>query len=349
MSQLDKCDSKTGKNHTMPDAMASFQSEVNSQRAAIEEGFKRTSGAARAMRDDALKTLSEDQKARSSASMASAIDKFNELGKGHEGALDFYRNDWLVRSGSSRGAAILCTAAGETRLSKGTFIAGGQGTGNDNKLSQLWHAVAAAFTTGRDDQFNYILHDKNFDLGAQAIVNLQIARGELESAKKQTEKIQQGDSSKIGNDARMQKAEINDLNWVEQRIELNLQKIYGKHDITGIYRSLEDFTYRLNQKAVAELRADVKERLQNPGIANPQFNGKLWRDLAIIDLAFAGTKVGYNGIGRGGDAVSAKILLDEAQIALQKSGQVDGKNEDLPQLNKIAKEIGRLIPETPKK
>src|SRR5262249_44293559 len=138
--------------------------------------------------------------------------------------------------------------------------------------------------------------------------------------------------------------EIDELSKIEKRVDLDLAKIYGKHDISGIYSSLEKYTYTLNQKESGHLRDQIKAKINQPGTEDKRYIAKLWRDLALLDLAFAGIKVGYNGVGNGGDGATANIMMKEAQQAMQKARELDDKNEDLSQLDKILQEVNGKIP-----
>ena len=306
----------------------------------------------KSIRDDAVKLFVADKSQRSASSMNSAINKFNDLGKVSDAVVNFYLGDWLSRTHTDllsgyRGAAILLTSAGETALANGTFVPNQAAPTKGNPLTDItnvkaWGSDILDAVFGNNKNFSYLLGGDHYDLGGQALMDLQSAKIELERAKTQTEQMAQQGQSDHG--TRVEASEVNGLNQVEQRVQDDLNKIYGKHDINAIYNVLEPYAHNLNQDVMANIRNQVKATIANPGTNDRQFQAKFYRDLALIDLAFAGYMVNYRGVGKVSDGASASIMYQEAQSALRQAQALDGNNPDLPQLQQIARDIGRLVP-----
>lgn len=305
----------------------------------------------REIRDKAWVLFGNDKSERSADTMTSTIDKLKELdnypikgdARQHMTVLEYYLADWMSRDHSKdelngdRGNAMFLAAAGEARLARGTRVPKGEGSSDEGKLKQLWNAVATSFTSGSDQQFDYIIAGKNYDLGGQALKFLASAKIEVERAKEQT-------NLKVGTELRgkpVTRAEIEGLNTVGKRLDESLEKIYGRHDIPALYKEVQEYTINLNQKTMGKVRDQIKATIKSPGTDDPRFVAKFYRDLALIDLAWAGNKIGDNGVGSGRDGESAMRMLGEAKLALQKARELDPspKKEDCDQLDAIFKRL----------
>lgn len=303
--------------------------------------FQGTSG--KEVRDKALEAVKKDQSDRSAGSMNSAIDKLKKLddypiqGKVVQpmSVLEYYLADQLSTKGgdkvsNDRGSIAYMAAAGEARLAKGTLVSAGTGGAGESKLGQLWNAVSSAITHKDDVQFNYIFNGTDLDLGGQAATYLVGAKSEIAEARKDTPQDK--------------KDQLSDLDKVAKRINEDLGKIYGKHDIPKLFKELEEHTYKLNQQSIGKLRDRINAKLASPGTDDKQYIAKLNRDMAMIDMAFAAIKVGYNGVGNGNDGASAAIMMQEALARLQTAKSLDAKNEDQAQLEQLAQELGKKVP-----
>jgi hypothetical protein len=202
---------------------------------------------------------------------------------------------------------------------------------------------------------DFILGGKNLDLGAQALRGLIIAQTNVDRAKQQT----QNEMGKPDHDKTVTQSEISDLDKVGQNINNVIQnQIYGKHDIPG---SINDLTneYKNNMKGTTLLMMDINNSLAlNRTSTNKQFVGKLFRDLATIDMAMAQ----YN-LQNGADAGGAATFLygtdqgrqtaynngqprgyDGALDAIALAKQYDPNNPDLPQLEAYAQQLEQKVP-----
>ncbi|HEY9870603.1 MAG TPA: hypothetical protein V6D08_15665, partial [Candidatus Obscuribacterales bacterium] len=303
---------------------------------------------AKEKRDDAVAAFVRDKSERSADSMNDAIEEFKDLGRANEPALKWYLADWLSRKhddklNGHRGLAILFTAAGEVRLDRGTAVGQGNGKPTSNPV------LRALSFKNNSYEYDNILAGYNLDLGGRALVDLVSARMELDRAKQQTEY----DASRglTVKDRKVEQSEVAELEKVGKRIDGSLAKVYGEHDISGAMKELQEWIYKLNQRDADKLiRQPIKARIANPGARddkyiNNTYMAKLYRDLALIDLAWAGVKVGYNGVGEGKDGASAAIMYQEAVAALRQAKALDPNNPDIPQLERIAQDLGKIVPQ----
>src|SRR5579885_592138 len=311
---------------------------------AVGAAFARPEG--REIRDQAFALFSADKSTRSSRSMQAAIDKFKELsdlGTAQEMVVKFYRDDWLRRQHDDllsgyRGAAIVLAAVGESRLDKGTFIPGGQGEPSGGRLNRIWRTLS-----GSGSEYDSILQGYNLDLGGDALSNLISARIQIERARTATQAILNHDPSYPAARTPVTGAEVAGLSDVQARIDADIQRVYARHDIPAIYAELESWSYRKMSQA-ARIADHQRAMIRQPPTNDPRYLAKLYRDLALIDLAFAGYKVGYNGVGNGRDAIGARGPLQEALGCLGEARRLDGGNEDTDQIAAIADAIAAQAP-----
>ncbi len=311
----------------------------------------------REVRDQAWELFKQDKSDRTEASMTKTIDKLKSMdnfpvrgdAKQLTTVLEYYLADWMARDHSKdalngeRGAAMFLAAAGEARLEKGSRVAKGEGGTDDGKLKQAWNMLYNTVTSGKDQQFDYILAGRDLDLGGQSIKYLFSAKIKLERAKEETAAQIKANGEVRG--TKVQASEIADLDKVKQRVEANLEKIYGRHDIPAMLKEVQEYTFRLHQKDMDRIRKQAKATIAEPKTDDPRFVAKFCRDVALIDIAWAINKLGaYNNTGKGKDGESAAVMLGEAKIALRKAGELDPKNPDLEQLQKALKEQEEKCP-----
>lgn len=323
-------------------------------------------GTPRSTRDAGFQSLQNDNTERSAASMDRAIDQLKKMddftlkGKVTQpmSVLDYYVGKQLSSSPDDpitgdRNAAAYLTAAGEARLSKGTMVPHLEG-GSENDFwawratKQLGRAVMASFT-GPDRQFDYIMTGNNIDLGGQALTFLQAAKSEMDDARQRTKDLLATGKNATINGTKVSEQEIAGLEQESKRVQADMEKIYGKHDVGTIYKQLEEYA-RQHPKVLGHLRDSLVEKLRNPRSSDQRYLAKLNRDLALIDMAFAGKMVNHNNISRGPfagskDGAAGDTLTADAGLRLKKARELDQANEDLPQLEEIAKQVGILATE----
>ena len=306
----------------------------------------------REKRDEAFDAWNQDKSKRTCDSMNTAINQLTDLGREKEAALNFYVADWLDKSnkhdksndwtpetklGGYRGLAILFAAAGEVRLGEGTLVSPGKGKPTSNPVFR-----ALSFKNN-SHEYNNILSGYDIDLGGRALKNLLSARIEIDRAKSYTKTL--ADQGVDVRGKRVSTDEIDDLEKMGKRTDASLEKIYGKHDIPEITKELEEWLNLLNQGDATKVRMSIKATIANPGVTDPRYVAKFYRDLALIDLAWSGVKVGHNGVGSGADGEAAALMYAEAIEALKQARALDADNPDLEQLDALAQDLGKIVPE----
>jgi hypothetical protein len=295
-------------------------------------------------KNDAIDHWKSDKTDRSHKSMTNTIDDFKELatmGRQGDAAVTNYLANWRGRRHEDlvngyRGSAILATALGETALNDGTFV----GYKNGSTGSFLKN-----LTGNNPKEQDYILKGYDLDLGSVAALKLRGARIELDRAKAETQKLADQGATLRG--TKVEASEVADLEKVGERIDKSLNTIYGKHDIDGAFGDFQEYVHKLNQREGARIRdnlANMRTRALARNDNDTRFMGKVARDLTLIDLAFAGSKIGFRGVGSGTDGESAAIVYEEACKYFNEAKHYDPENPDLKELQEILEEMGSKIP-----
>jgi hypothetical protein len=290
-------------------------------------------------KNDAIGDWSKDKTERSDNSMNRTIDDFKDLAtNGRQGlaAVKYYLADWRGRKHDDlvngyRGSAILATALGETILKDGTDV----GVGNGNTRSYLQN-LTGSNTKEKDN----LLSGYDLDLGSVAALNLRGARIELDRAKTETQKLASQGAELRG--TKVQASEVSDLEKIGQRIDGDLNKIYGKHDIGGAFKELSEWGHNLNQRDMARIRDNLKnirQRAVDRNDSDTRFMAKINRDLALVDLAFASSKV----MGSIKDPTSAETMYQEACSYFQEARRFESNNPDNEQIDAIFNDLGTKI------
>lgn len=283
---------------------------------------------------DASKLVEQDKSSRSFQSMNAAIDKYVELGKEKDFVLRSYYEDILSRDVSQfddlltgyRNVVTVAAAFGESRLNSGT-------------------AVLPA------DQPTFILQGQNLDLGGRALTALTLANIEADEAKSETEKL----LGQTNHGTDVTSSELDGLSQIQERIDANLSKIYGKHDLQRAVTELSDFQ-KSNQVGFARLEMDLLASLSINDHSQPKVTAKLFRDYALLCLTYAslnaekspanaaavlygndtGRQIPFNdGTPRG---------FDGAIDAVRLAGQLDPENPDNLELQSIVADLESKIP-----
>ncbi|MBI4533046.1 MAG: hypothetical protein HY711_03785, partial [Candidatus Melainabacteria bacterium] len=246
--------------------------------------------------DGAIDLWKQDKTERSASSMIKAIDEFKKLAKAEAGSVERYRDDWIKRARAGevqdkiighRGAAILLAAVGETQLEMGTQMSSLNGQPTSSWLERL----SPFSNKGRE--YDYILAGKDIDLGGHAMANLAMARKVIDETKKYEETLLQSDPNATCRGTQVRRSEIDDLEVVGKRVDKDLERIYGRHDIAGIYQLLKETVRPADTKDVdTYIKEPLRKKIGDGGTSDPRYLAKLHRDLALVTLAQAGTKVG---------------------------------------------------------
>jgi hypothetical protein len=281
---------------------------------------------------EAMKALENDKNDRSESSLFNAVDKLKELGKGKQEALNFYYEDYKKPGrqfdnllSAFRGCAAVSVAYGETRLASGTLIP---------------HAEHPTFQ----------LEGLDLDLNGKALRALLFAKENLNKAKEQTTQLA---GQKVSGST-VQQSEVEALDKMSQRVDADVQKIYGQHKIASAVDSLAQYStqdYRGFSKLLVDLSTGIAA---NRNITDKAFLAKLCRDYAVMSLAVAKGNPSHGSTALyGAEGTQGRILINPADGtptgfdgAFQMAKQLDPTSPDLAELESIANELKQQVPAT---
>ncbi len=311
--------------------------------------------------ENAVDAATRDRSERSYDSMEGAVKAFKELGKKNEIIMEQNLANLIVRArkdygnmndeqklGSHRATIALARSVGEHRLENGTRL-------------------SAAAT----DHPTYVLKGLDLDLGAESLMNLQMARDSTKAARVFTTRLM--DLQAFGTVVTGQ--ELDDLDKIGVKVDGSIQKIVGKHDIQEAYDQLKKFidfgttsngaTFQkelgFHKTFIEEMNVKIARnvvRLKNPdGTPNADavtITAKLFRDQALAKMAEAGYKLDHGNDPGGATAIvmgtpegrneqlpglKGPKQYDGVMDMLGVAEQLDPKNPDLPELKALAKRL----------
>jgi hypothetical protein len=289
--------------------------------------------------NDAWAALKEDQTKRTAASLNKSIDDFaqaaikNDIDK--DGPLFEYFDKWRSKATPfpepdkggdllrDRGIVILGTALGEARLANGSA-----------RLQPDYH-------------LEYIpgLNGLNLDFGGYAAAYLENAKRSADDAAKESQRLAAKDGKTVD------QSELDGLKAAKDRIDKNLDKIYGPtttHNIPQAFNVLTDYVKNNTEKSYVDWMNHIRDNRIVPLMSQANYDkdpvakklvAKALRDEALLFMATANKIHVY-----GHDDVSANLLLTNANTNpatyLRMANHLDPNNPDLPQYmdiyNKLA-------------
>ncbi len=275
----------------------------------------------------AIDTSKQDKTERTFGSFEKTVEGFKELGQKNEIILEQNLGQLLVDSnknyktmsqeeklGAHRTTAALARALGEYRLEHGTRLA-----------------------AGTTDRPTYILDGLDLDMGGDALAFLQMSRNSVKGSQAMTKIMM--DNQAFG--TKVTEQEVKDLDRVADKVNADINKITGKHDLEKAMGQLSNFIERgttasgatLNKEIafhktfVEELNKKLGRNMPNLRMSNGEMNpdaalmvSKLLRDQALAKLAQTAYKLDH-----GDDPIGAGQLL---------YGTPQGRNEILPGTDK---------------
>ncbi len=291
-------------------------------------------------KNDAIASLKTDAADRTYSSMQNSINAFKSLGDTSLPAVNLEVQELNANQSNDldvlRQQSIVDAAYGESLLKHGSLVPGA-------KTPQ------------------YLLPGYNLDFGGRAMRYLMLAQNKLQTAQK-VAKLELGQTvdGKV-----VTQSEINGLAKEESNVtDIINNKINGKHDVNAIFNKLENLAY-LHPGEAAKLIQKNQNWIAKLGHVEPALSAKLFRDLALVELAAAAKDIGYNGIGKaynGSDAEAALAIYgsNEARQTADANGnprgysgaldciklatQLDPNNPDLPAIIAIANELKAKVP-----
>lgn len=258
---------------------------------------------------DAQAAFKIDQSARTDESFRLAVESHKALARTNEVALEAMIRDYMRNEQTHqplahfRGTALLATSIGEYRLEEGSRI--------DPK--SLPNEKARMFK-GYD-----------FDFGGEATKWFRAAAGYLVMARNYI-------NNHMGDVVDGQKMDASYLKQVERLqsgVEQKLEKVYGSHDVEGIYAEIRR-QVRENAPDWQQGLVRMKWELNDPKTTDPRFIAKKNRDVALGYLAEADYK---SSLANGEDA---KILYRDAMKMLADSKSLDYNAPDNQAVERIA-------------
>lgn len=310
---------------------------------------------------EAVKTTGQEKFDRTYSSFEKTVQAFKNLGKKNEIVLEENlgklvadsKIDWATLSQQNklivhRTTAAMAQALGEYHLEKGTRL-----------------------NIKSTDRPTYILEGLDLDMGGDSLTYLQLARLSVKGSRALTEILL--NNQVFGTKVTQQ--EIVDLDRVNDKVNADIEKITGKHDIGKAMEKLKAFIDRgttangaIFNKEMAFHKTFVVDidrklglnipKLHTPkGDLNPaavELLSKLLRDQALAKLTHAAYK-----LDRGDDPIGAAQMIfgtpegrnewlpgtqrakgfDGALEAISLAEHLSPENRDLPELKAIAARI----------
>jgi len=240
----------------------------------------------------------KDQSTRTAGSLTSEIDAWKALGEHRPQYLNLRVQDLTAIDkkpttdaewdAKRRDAIAMRTALAEVQLQKGSLV----GTGFSNVHEKSDWDILTNFGDRNEAHANgnYILDGLNLDLGGQAMIQLNHAQHDLAKAKDKTP----------------------DLDPVQSRVNDDLAKIYGPHDIDKAYATLCKFAdptlndkYAFNEWQRLRTVLSPQKIKETEGLVGDMGLAKLERDFALLSLALNGKWGSPTNMATTKEAVSA--------------------------------------------
>ena len=250
-----------------------------------------------------------DQSARSDESFRLAVDSHKALAKGNEVVLTSMIRDWMGAEQSHqplahfRGTGVLAASIAEYRLEEGSRI----------DLKSLPNEKPRLFK-GYD-----------FDFGGEATKWFRAAAGYFVMARNYINN-HMGD---VIDGQKMDKAYLQQFERMQSGVEQKLEKIYGPHDVEGVYSEIRK-QVRENAPDWQQGLVRMKWDLNDGKTTDPRFLAKKNRDVALGYLAQADYK---SSMANGEDA---QILYRDAMKMLADSKNLDFNAPDNHAVERIA-------------
>lgn len=267
---------------------------------------------------DAVNAFNQDRVTRTQYSFENAAEKFKELGQENEVALELQMRDWLQKQNSlnpltfMRGTAVIADGLGQFRLDEGSRID----------------------LTSHQDTKPRILKGYDYDFGGEATTWLRLAAGSLVEAQQYV----RGHKGLVIDGQPMDDNYIQQLKNLQTGVESHLNRIYGAHDVEGIYNHLVK-EVRFNSGDWQQGLVRLKYQLDGLKSGDNKYVAKSARDVALGFLAEA-TYMSSRDNGE-----EARIMYREANQYLSMSQRLDGSAPDNLALQNIS---NRLRPQIEK-
>ncbi len=312
--------------------------------------------------ENALSCVKNDGVKRTSESMDEAVQKFKELGTKNEIILEQNFAQVLVNSQRNYGQM---NQEGKL-LEHRKFLVVGRALAEHRLESGSRLAVL------QTEKPTYILKGHNLDFGGEALSFLMLTKKSVEASSALTKSLVKNNGT-VGGTA-VTEGELRAIETQGGKIDADIAKINGKHDIAGAFSEMQAFLKRGTTSTSASFNPlpifqktaidDINNKLVrwSPGLRNQDGTeneevkmvvAKLFRDQALAKLALCAYSIDGNNLqdaaahlfgtdqGRSEILPGSKIKksYDGVLDMLECAEALGPKNQDLPELKAIAKAL----------
>jgi hypothetical protein len=269
-------------------------------------------GSGSGSKGDAIDAFNRDQVTRTEYTFNDAVDKFKALGQQNEVSLELQMRDWLGQQNSKnpltfmRGTAVIADGLGQFRLGAGSRID----------------------LTSHQDTKPRILQGYDYDFGGEATTWLRMAAGSLVEGQQYV----RGHKGLVIDGQSMDDAYLNQLKNLQTGVETNLNKVYGAHDVNGVYNEVRN-QVRVNAGDWQQGLVRLQRQLDGLRSTDNRFISKSARDVALGYLAEAD----YMSTQNNGE--DAKIMYQSANKYLNLAMQKDASAPDNYALQNISAKL----------
>lgn len=309
--------------------------------AAYQFGWDGRSQSGEAQAEVFSKAFNRDRLTHNIDSFGTAVDKGKALGKENEAKLELEWTDWQSKDPGDkgdpakkmsfwRGNATLAASLGEFRLEAGSRLSI---AGHVKGIAEAQHA----------DKEERLFKGENLDFGGESLTWLRLAARDIIRMRNYA----RANEGQTVDGVKLDAAYDQQLEKMQKRVESQIDKIYGEHNIEKIYDQIvnDQSGNFFNTKAIATGQVfsldkalvklvEEREVLRSKDV---RYLAKKDRDIALGYLAEAERAT------RSNNGMDADALGKTAWQALQRAEQLDPENKDLPKLKKIASRVVKNI------
>lgn len=256
------------------------------------------------LQNDARIYVDIDKQERSESSFKEAVARTARFARENESAATFALTDWQAANTASsmlemqRGRAALLTGLGAVRLEKGTRI-----------------------DRNTYDSGDRVLVGKNYDLGGEAANLLRTAH----SALKDAQGFARANNGRSFNGRSITDTEIAQYDTLKAHVQVKLDVIYGEHDMDAVVNELQSRVTSQgdDMRRFGEELKDFGNKLTDQ---DPEFKGKIMRDLAVLHIAFARAAA---------DSGTKREHFANAATYVERARVLDRSSKDLAKIAKM--------------
>lgn len=258
-------------------------------------------------RDAAIAATEFDIQQPSDRSLSFAVEEMKKFADKNEAAASVIIRNWNMEHPKSlaieneRSAGVMMLGFAEAMLEKGTRV-------DQEKFDKVGDRMLAG---------------KDYDFGGQSANYFNAALDNLRAA----EKLAKENKGRAITGGVIDAAYANDLSAAQSRANESLNRIYGAHDIDKVFAELKS-SVDSHEKEMRQFGENLKEHGQLLTDRDPRYKAKIFRDLALLHLAYGERSISTNG--------ERREHYDRALSYLDSSRLLDSKAPDLQAIFRIA-------------